>query len=114
MGIFHYRFIRRGGYNSQFTIKTTAIRAKSILQSCIVHCALCIAVFISSCSSCNKKIEPQPATSSSESVAHNAPAFNADSAYAFVKAQVDFGPRVPNTKSHDACAEYLISKAKSY
>lgn len=33
--------------------------------------------------------------------------FNADSAYAFVKHQVDFGPRVPNTASHQACGAYL-------
>ena len=32
------------------------------------------------------------------------PTFNADSAYAFVKAQTDFGPRVPNTDAHEQCA----------
>src|SRR6185503_1078748 len=42
------------------------------------------------------------------------PHFNADSAYAFVKEQCDFGPRVPNTKAHADCAAYLISKLKSY
>lgn len=42
------------------------------------------------------------------------PAFNADSAYAFVKAQVDFGPRVPGTQAHQKCADYLVSKLKSY
>lgn len=35
------------------------------------------------------------------------PVFNADSAYAFVKAQVDFGPRIPGTPAHQACADYL-------
>ena len=39
-----------------------------------------------------------------------APDFNADSAYQYVKAQVDFGPRVPNTKEHVACGEYLAKK----
>ena len=42
------------------------------------------------------------------------PDFNADSAYQFVKAQVDFGPRVPASKAHAKCAEYLINKLKSY
>src|SRR5687767_15761299 len=28
------------------------------------------------------------------------PDFNADSAYFFVKKQVDFGPRIPNTDAH--------------
>ena len=42
-----------------------------------------------------------------------APAFNSDSAYQFVSAQVKFGPRVPNTTSHDRCGDYLISSFKS-
>ncbi len=37
-----------------------------------------------------------------------------DSAYAFVKKQVDFGPRVPGSKAHAACADWLASKFKSY
>ncbi len=40
--------------------------------------------------------------------------FNADSAYSFVARQVAFGPRVPNTKAHSACAEYLKSKLESF
>lgn len=35
------------------------------------------------------------------------PEFSADSAYQYVKRQVDFGPRVPNTKEHVACGDYL-------
>lgn len=42
------------------------------------------------------------------------PAFNADSAYAFVKAQTDFGPRVPNTDAHALCAEWLVNKLNEY
>ena len=42
------------------------------------------------------------------------PAFDADSAYAHVKAQVDFGPRVPGSKGHSACADWLIAKLTSY
>lgn len=44
----------------------------------------------------------------------NVPVFNADSAYNFVKAQVDFGPRVPNTKEHVACGDYLVRKLEGY
>ena len=39
----------------------------------------------------------------SEKVVVNVPQFDADSAYLYVKNQVDFGPRVPNTKEHVAC-----------
>jgi len=42
------------------------------------------------------------------------PSFNADSAYNFIAEQVAFGPRVPNTKGHLACADYLIEKLNSY
>ncbi|QRR02727.1 M28 family peptidase [Dyadobacter sandarakinus] len=42
-----------------------------------------------------------------------APAFNADSAYAFVQKQVDFGPRVPNTPAHKATGDYLAAKLKA-
>jgi glutaminyl-peptide cyclotransferase len=42
------------------------------------------------------------------------PDFKADSAYAYVKAQVDFGPRVPNTKAHKDCGNYLIAKLKQF
>lgn len=42
------------------------------------------------------------------------PSFSADSAYSFVKKQVDFGPRVPNTESHRRCAEWLEKKFIEY
>jgi len=38
-----------------------------------------------------------------------APEFNADSAYGFVKHQVDFGPRIPNSEEHNLCGDYLVS-----
>lgn len=44
----------------------------------------------------------------------NSPAFNPDSAYQFVKKQVDFGPRVPNTPAHKQCGDYLVSTLKKY
>ncbi|MCC8172453.1 MAG: M28 family peptidase [Parabacteroides sp.] len=43
-----------------------------------------------------------------------APAFNADSAYACIEKQVAFGPRVPNTEAHRACAAYLASELKRF
>ena len=38
------------------------------------------------------------------------PAFDADSAYAKVAAQVAFGPRVPGTDAHRACGEWLTNE----
>lgn len=42
------------------------------------------------------------------------PDFNADSAYSFVQAQVDFGPRVPNTPQHAATGDYLAGKLEEF
>lgn len=43
-----------------------------------------------------------------------APDFNADSAYAFIQKQLEFGPRVPNTPAHVKCGDYLVTTLKSY
>jgi len=43
-----------------------------------------------------------------------APTFNADSAYDFVEKQVAFGPRVPNTQSHEQAGDYLVATLKQY
>lgn len=42
------------------------------------------------------------------------PHFNADSAYAFIQKQVDFGPRVPGTPAHEACGDWLVAKLESF
>ncbi len=43
-----------------------------------------------------------------------APDFNAEQAFEFVKEQVAFGPRVPNTTAHKACGDYLEKQLKSF
>lgn len=40
--------------------------------------------------------------------------FNADSAYKYIQTQLDFGPRVPGTKAHSRCADYLIKKLRDH
>ena len=40
--------------------------------------------------------------------------FDASSAYGFVKKQVEFGPRVPNTSAHAACADWLVKTLKQW
>lgn len=42
------------------------------------------------------------------------PAFNSDSAFLYVKKQVDFGPRVPNTEAHRKCAAWLSAEFKRH
>lgn len=67
-------------------------------------------LFSISCNSCQSKknmTETEPYTQRS-------PIFNADSAYAFVAKQVDFGPRVPGSQEHKACGDYLVEKLTGF
>lgn len=43
-------------------------------------------------------------------VTSKAPTFEADSAYTYVANQVAFGPRVPNSKAHKQCGDYLAAE----
>ncbi len=62
--------------------------------------------------SCGPKNQQPAEQKEAAVVMAKAPDFNADSAYHYVQKQVDFGPRVPNTKAHLACADYLIGSLK--
>ena len=42
------------------------------------------------------------------------PAFNRDSAYAYVQTQVDFGPRSMGSEGHQACKDWLVNKLTSF
>ena len=68
-------------------------------------------VSFSSIVSCSKKKDVQPSAKSDYDVPA---AFSGDSAYSFVKKQVDFGPRVPGSKAHTQCGDWLADKLKSY
>jgi len=66
---------------------------------------------------CNSKGNTQPANEvkiSSEALQREIPAFDRDSAFSFLKKQCDFGPRVPNTVAHRACAGYLVGELKRF
>jgi len=39
---------------------------------------------------------------------------NEDSAFLYIKKQVEFGPRVPNTQAHNECVQYLANKLESF
>lgn len=43
-----------------------------------------------------------------------APEFNADSAYQYIQAQADFGPRVPNTQAHRDCGNYIAGQLEKF
>lgn len=70
---------------------------------------LALLVFAWACSG-----EKTTETTAPEVVIKPYPAFNADSAYAFVQKQVDFGPRVPGTKGHADTKAWMISSLEKY
>ncbi len=68
-------------------------------------------VVITSCSDSGKEETQQMVVSEKKVVF---PTFNADSAYAFVQEQVDFGPRIPNTTEHQAAGDKIIARLEAY
>lgn len=77
--------------------------------------SLFILAFLASCNSCNNTTQPkQPDEPAKQEVKVNAPAFIADSAYAYTQKQVDFGPRNMNSKAHEDCGKWLIAQAKLF
>lgn len=42
------------------------------------------------------------------------PAFSSDSAFNYVKTQLDFGPRTPNSAAHDQCAFWMEKELKQW
>ncbi len=73
-------------------------------------------IFLAAFTSCKqKKVNQTDESEKQEAVKTSKAAdFNADSAYYFVKKQVDFGPRVTNSVAHDKCAAWLETTLKKY
>ncbi|MEA5128632.1 MAG: M28 family peptidase [Proteiniphilum sp.] len=67
-------------------------------------------LFSISCNSCQSNKN----TIVAEPYRQISPEFNADSAYAFVEKQVDFGPRIPGSDAHKACGDYLVAKLTGF
>lgn len=42
------------------------------------------------------------------------PAFSGDSAFAYIEKQLAFGPRVPSSRAHEACANWLVSQFEAF
>ncbi len=73
---------------------------------------LVISVFFVLFVSCQNK-----ATQNQENVQSDillVPTFSSDSAYYYIQNQVDFGPRVPDTKGHQDCYNYLVDSFEGF
>lgn len=75
----------------------------------IVIPALCMILLVGGCRQKNQNSDDPPTPP-----AITVPSFNADSAFAFVEAQTAFGPRVPGSKAHARCAEWLEASLKRF
>ena len=63
-----------------------------------------------SITSCDNKQNSKPASQPVPQVKQVViPKFNADSAYNYVKKQLDFGPRVPESPAHAQCADWFVN-----
>ena len=72
--------------------------------------------FVTSCDDSKTKApkENPPTVTPPEPFKAIAPDFNADSAYVFIEKQLSFGPRIPNTPGHVACANWMVSQFKAF
>jgi hypothetical protein len=71
-------------------------------------------LFLTGLISCNTSDQPKEKSTGEKKAEIDVPVFNSDSAYMFVKQQVDFGPRVCNMLAHEKCAVFLAGKFRSY
>ncbi len=80
----------------------------------IVLALLTVLLSFSACRTKQNQSDATTQTAEQSSKTVSAPAFNADSAYAYVDQQVKFGPRVPNTPAHAQTGNYLTTKLKQF
>ena len=73
---------------------------------------LCSLILLMACGSAGSPEQTATTTSSPQTAVttSKAPTFEADSAYTYVANQVAFGPRVPNSKAHKQCGDYLAAE----
>lgn len=84
------------------------------LTACLfVFPALLLLLSTSSCTG-NKDVDADTSETKVSIVTQKYPDFSADTAYAFIQKQVDFGYRIPGTQSHVRCADWLYAKLKMY
>lgn len=80
-----------------------------IPNAALIGLSFCLAAF----TAC--KNNPTPAADqATDSVELTSVAFSADSAMACLRAQCDFGPRVPDTEAHRRCGDYIAAKFRAF
>lgn len=70
--------------------------------------------FMMSCNNSDEKKDSGSSDSANVVEQVEVPDFSEDTAFYYVEKQVEFGPRVPGSKAHSDCADFLISRLKSF
>lgn len=84
----------------------------TIMKILYFAAALSLTLATLSCGSGNKAGKSGEAATAESTVV--VPTFDADSAYAYIRQQTDFGPRVPNTAAHRACGDFLAAQLERF
>jgi len=74
-----------------------------------IFAVISLVLLVASCGNLKKQT-----TDESASLQPVGPVFCADSAYLYCQAQCNFGPRTMNSKAHDDCEKWIISKFESF
>ncbi|MBD5180224.1 MAG: M28 family peptidase [Bacteroidales bacterium] len=76
-----------------------------------ITCMACVATAMVSCKSSGAA---KAEATGADAPALEVPAFSTDSAMSYLKAQTDLGPRVPGTKAHKECGDYLVERLTTW
>ncbi|WP_028907831.1 M28 family peptidase [Xylanibacter ruminicola] len=74
-----------------------------------IFAVISLVLLVASCGNLKKQT-----TDESASLQPVGPVFCSDSAYQYCQAQCEFGPRTMNSKAHDDCEKWIISKFESF
>lgn len=68
--------------------------------------------FLKTCQNTPPIVGTNPVPTKPQVSVRKSPNFQADSAYQYIEKQLSFGFRTPNSKGHDACANWLVATFK--
>ena len=94
---------------TSYELRVTSENQKVTGYWLLVTGIIIVSLSLSSCNNPSNKSE----SNKTETVVE-VPGFSADSAFGFIERQLEFGPRVPNTEAHVACAKWMENKLESY
>jgi hypothetical protein len=94
--------------------RLTDMITSNFAKKSLFICLPALIIFLASCGDEGTKKEKPASTQTQPAYAQRSPAFNADSAYYFVKRQVDFGPRVTASEASKKCGDWLVEELKQY